>query len=76
MTQPLGKSMFSTVFKLRESELWQLKKAGLVQLVRLVRFLVVELIYLYLNSRFNISIIFMANYFFSERTSLSTVRRS
>jgi hypothetical protein len=73
MTQPLGKSMFSTVFKLRESELWQLKKAGLVQLVR---FLVVELIYLYLNSRFNISIIFIANYFFSERTSLSIVRRS
>jgi hypothetical protein len=44
--------------------------------VQLVRFLVVELIYLYLNSRFNISIIFIANYFFSERTSLSIVRRS
>jgi hypothetical protein len=39
-------------------------KVGLVQPVR---FLVVKLIYSDLNFRFDISVIFMANYFFSGK---------
>jgi hypothetical protein len=38
--------------------------AGLAQLIR---FFVVKLIYLDLNSRFDINIVFTANYSFSER---------
>jgi hypothetical protein len=41
-----------------------------VGLVQLVRFLVLELIYLDLNSRFDIGIIFMVNYSFSGRRRL------
>jgi hypothetical protein len=38
-----------------------------VSLVQLIRFLMVELTYSDLNFRFNISVIFMTNYSFSER---------
>jgi hypothetical protein len=40
------------------------RKVGLAQLVK---FLVIKLIYSGLNLRFNIGVIFTANYFFSER---------
>jgi hypothetical protein len=36
----------------------------------LVRFLIVKLIYLDLNFKFDINVIFMANYFFSGRRRL------
>jgi hypothetical protein len=42
----------------------QANQPGLIQLVR---FLVVELIYLDLNSKFDIGVVFMTNYSFSER---------
>jgi hypothetical protein len=38
-----------------------------VGLAQLVRFLVMELIHTILNSRFDMSVAFMANYFFSGR---------
>jgi hypothetical protein len=47
-----------------------------VGLVQLIRFLVVELINPDLNTRFDMCVVFMANYFFQwETTSLSTARR-
>jgi hypothetical protein len=45
-----------------------------VGLVQLVRFLVVELIHPVLNSRFDICVIFMANYSFSRRRCLRRQR--
>jgi hypothetical protein len=50
--------------KLSVGEQYSLRGVGLAQLLR---FLVVELIYPGLNPRFNISVIFTANYFFSKR---------
>jgi hypothetical protein len=38
-----------------------------VGLAELIRFLVEELIHPDLNFRFNMSVVFMANYFFNER---------
>jgi hypothetical protein len=38
-----------------------------VSLVQLLRFLVLEIIYLGLNSIFDMCVVFMANYFFSRR---------
>jgi hypothetical protein len=43
------------------------RKVGLAQLVK---FLVIKLIHSGLNLRFNIGVIFMTNYFFSERRYL------
>jgi hypothetical protein len=40
---------------------------GKVCLVQLVRFLIVKQIYLDLNFKFDINVVFMANYFFSGR---------
>jgi hypothetical protein len=50
--------------KLSVGEQYSLRGVGLAQLLR---FLVVELIYPGLNPRFNIGVIFTANYFFSKR---------
>jgi hypothetical protein len=48
---------------------WKPSLTGLycmVGLAQLVRSLVLELIYIGLNLRFNMSVIFMTNYFFTE----------
>jgi hypothetical protein len=45
----------------------QLLYTGKVCLVQLVRFLIVKLIYLDLNLKFDMSVIFTINYSFSER---------
>jgi hypothetical protein len=46
---------------------WLIKKVHAAALDYLIRFLVVELIYPYLNSKFDMSVIFIANYSFSWR---------
>jgi hypothetical protein len=43
---------------------------GRVDLAQLVRFLVVELTHIDLNFKFDMSVIFTANYFFSSRRRL------
>jgi hypothetical protein len=43
------------------------REAARVDLVSLIRFLVVELIYSGSNSRFDMSVVFTVNYFFNER---------
>jgi hypothetical protein len=40
---------------------------GMLGLTQLVIFLVIKLIHLGLNLRFDIGVVFMSNYFFSER---------
>jgi hypothetical protein len=45
-------------------------------LVQLIRFLTVELTHLDLNSKFDIGVVFMTNFFQLEVTSPSTMRRS
>jgi hypothetical protein len=49
-------------------EFWALRVAWVIKYY-MIRFLVVKLIYLYLNLRFNMCIIF-TDYFFSERRYL------
>jgi hypothetical protein len=51
-----------------------LELVRLVELAQSVRFLVLELIYLVLNFRFNMDVIFMINYFFSGRRCLRRQR--
>jgi hypothetical protein len=41
-----------------------------VGLIQLARFLVMELTHLCLNTRFDMSVVFMINYFFNERQRL------
>jgi hypothetical protein len=55
----LASCKYFVIFQKKKNCLWQ---SGITQLVR---FLVVELTYPDLNSKFNMSVIFTANYFFS-----------
>jgi hypothetical protein len=46
-----------------------IRKHNVLGLVQLIRFLVVKLIQLSSNTRFDICVVFMTNYFFSDKRS-------